>query len=236
MITGSHDTSTGSVGWVAGRIRAFIVEHSLKPGDKLPTHEALSRKLGIGLRRLREGLGVLEQHGVIRRNRKAGTTVGQPTVEALAEPLEWNLQNMDYTYGDLVKARAGIESAAAAEAARERTARDILILLDALEQMQELQRRHEPDDAAEEAFHTGILHATHNPVFAIFGKLIQIQLRQSRKKHPGLVTGDPRRLAMEHEGILRAIEGRKPALAGQRAYQHLIRQLECPPGRRAARR
>jgi len=237
MINDYHDISLNSVARVAGRIRRFIADHALKPGDKLPTHDVLSRRLGIGLRRLREGLGVLEQHGVIQRNRKAGTKVARPSLEALAEPLAWTLENMDYTYADLVKARAGLENAAAAQAARERTARDILVLFDALEQMQELQRRRRPDDAAEEAFHTGILQATHNPVYLIFGKLIQTQLRQSREKHGNTpVTGDPDRLAREHRGILQAIESRKPELAGQRVYQHLIRQLEHPPKRPAGKR
>jgi len=215
---------------VAGKIRRFIVDQSLKPGDKLPTHDHLSQKLGIGIRRLREGLGILEQHGMIKRNRKAGTMVTEPTLKSLSDPLEWNLENMGYTYADLVKARAGIESAAAAQAARERKARDILIMLDALERIQELQQQNKPDEEAEEAFHTGILQATHNPVFMIFGKLIHAQLHQSREKFPNnVVTGEPERLAREHRDILKAIEDQQPELASQRVYQHLTWQLDHSP-------
>jgi len=230
MITKYHTSTINNVVQVAGRIRQFISDRSLKPGDRLPTHDDLSQELGIGLRRLREGLGVLEQHGVIKRNRKAGTMVAQPSLEALTDPLEWNLENMGYTYTDLVKARAGIESAAAAQAARERKARDILVMLDALEQIHDLQQQNKPDDEAEEAFHTGILQATHNPVFMIFGKLIHLQLHQCREKYPNNpVTIDIERLAKEHRDILKAIEDQQPELAGQRVYQHLTWQLDHIP-------
>ncbi len=212
---------------VAGKVRRFISEKALKPGDRLPTHGELSLQLGIGLRRLREGLGILEQHGVIRRNRKAGTTVTEPAIEALSDPLEWTLDNMGYTFPDLVKARAGLESAAAAQAARERKARDLLVMLDALERMQELQEKNRPDEEAEEAFHMGILSATHNPVMMIFGKLINIQLRQNRHQNlEVLLPPDPQRIYKEHTEILKAIEDQKPELAGTLVYQHLTYSLD----------
>jgi DNA-binding FadR family transcriptional regulator len=230
MINEFHDTNITSATRVAGKVRRFISEKALKPGDRLPTHDELSLQLGIGLRRLREGLGILEQHGVIRRNRKAGTTVTEPVIEALSDPLEWTLENMGYTFADLVKARAGLESAAAAQAARERKARDILVMLDALERMQELQAKNQPDEEAEEAFHMGILSATHNPVMMIFGKLINIQLRQNRQKGlETILSPDPQRLAREHTEILKAIEEQKPELASALVYQHLTYSLDKIP-------
>jgi GntR family transcriptional regulator, transcriptional repressor for pyruvate dehydrogenase complex len=230
MINRYPDTYIQSAAQVAGQVRQFISDKALKPGDKLPTHDELSQQLGIGLRRLREGLGILEQHGVIKRNRKAGTTITQPSVEALSDPLEWYLENKGYTLADLIKARAGLESAAAAQAARDRKARDVLVMLDALERMQEFQRQGRPDDEAEEAFHVGILAATHNPVMMVFGKLIQVQLRQNRKKNlQADIPPEPQRLFEEHSNILKAIEEQKPELASRLVYQHLISQLEHIP-------
>ncbi len=230
MITELYETYATSASQVAGKVRRFISEKALKPGDKLPTHDDLSHQLGIGLRRLREGLGILEQQGVVRRNRKAGTTVTEPSIEALSDPLGWTLENMGYTFADLMKARAGVESAAAAQAARERKARDILVMLDALERMQELQQQGRPDEEAEEAFHMGILSATHNPVMMIFGKLINIQLRQNREKGlETLLPPDPQRLSREHTEILKAIEDRNPELASALVYQHLTYSLDKIP-------
>jgi GntR family transcriptional regulator, transcriptional repressor for pyruvate dehydrogenase complex len=230
MLNELHDTNMASASQVVEKVRRFISEKALKPGDKLPTHDDLRHQLGIGLRRLREGLGILEQHGMIRRNRKGGTTVTEPTVEALVDPLEWYLENMGYTLTDLVKARAGVESAAAAQAARDRKARDILVMLDALERMQELQQQGKPDEEAEEAFHMGILSATHNPIMMTFGKLIHIQLRQNQEKNlAAIIPPDPQRLFEEHSNILKAIDEQKPELASALVYNHLVSQLDLIP-------
>jgi len=216
---------------VARQVRQFIHRRRLQPGDRLPTHEELSDRLDIGLRRLREGRGIREQHGVIARNRNAGTLVTQPTVQAVADPLESYLAGIGYTAADLIRARAVLESAAAGEAARERTSRDLLVMTDAMEQMQQLQKRGESDESAEEAFHSGILSATHNPLLQVFGTLIGLQLQQNVAKDClAVAPADPKRVMKEHARILRAIEARQSDEARAAAYEHLIRQMDVLGG------
>ena len=60
MINGYDDSIPGRPGSVAAQVRDFIRRRKLAPGDRLPTHGELSTQLGIGPRRLREGLSVLE--------------------------------------------------------------------------------------------------------------------------------------------------------------------------------
>ena len=59
------------------RIRRYIAEQQLQPGDRLPGEEALSVQLGVGRPALREALKGLEAVGMIESRRGAGNYVAQ---------------------------------------------------------------------------------------------------------------------------------------------------------------
>ena len=159
----------------ARRVRQYILHKGLKPGDQLPTHDQLAKCLDIGRLRLREGLSILRHQGIIETRNKGGTIVRQPSIRTLSEPISWHMDSIGYTSDDLILARACLESSAAAEAAEKRSARDLLKILDALEQLEA--RVENPDDLTEEErFHMAIIEATHNPVIVTFGQLIRIQI------------------------------------------------------------
>jgi GntR family transcriptional repressor for pyruvate dehydrogenase complex len=207
---------------VAEQVRVWIRQRGLAPGDRLPTHGELCSQLGIGPRRLREGLSVLEHQGVLETRNKAGTLVRRPPVEALTEPIGWCLDAESYVMEDLVRARAHLESGAAAEAATRRTPRDLLEILDALEQLERCTSARQDDRRQEEALHLAILQATHNAVLATFGQLIRLQI--------GRVAGRPSRqrreaYTNEHRAIYEAIERRDATAARELMFAHIARQL-----------
>lgn len=235
MIVCNDVTLFGRSAVVANAIREFIRGNRLSPGDRLPTHDELGRRLHIGPRRLREGLSVLEQQGVIKTNRRGGTTVAAPSVEVLADPIGWHLDLQGYTFADLVRARASLESGAAADAARERVARDLLAMLDAIENMESLTAQGRCDNAPDEAFHLALLAATHNPVMLIFGRLIAAQFK--RKDHEQLALSIPRQKEgiAEHRAILKAVEDKKPDRAAALMYKHVIVQLNVKTRQKGSR-
>jgi GntR family transcriptional regulator, transcriptional repressor for pyruvate dehydrogenase complex len=209
---------------VAHRIRQYILSRQLKPGDQLPTHDQLSRRLKVGPRRLREGLSVLMCQGIVETRNKGGTIVRRPSFKTLGEPIGWHLDATGYRFEDLVTARAHLESGAAAEAAKKRTARDLLAILDALEQLEGRADDPKGDRAEEEAYHLAILQATHNPVMVTFGQLVTLQFEGKRNQQ------DPperRRIDnREHRAIFEAIERRDSSAAGELMYAHVMGQLE----------
>ena len=83
----------------------------------------------------------------------------------------------------MVRARAAIESAIAAEAARYRTARDLLLMLDAIERYERQTASCPEAEAADEALHQAVLGATHNPVMTVFGQLITGQFKQKLQEN-----------------------------------------------------
>ena len=219
----------------ARRIRHYIVRHRLKPGDQLPTHEELSQRLNVGRLRLREGLSILRHQGMIETCNKGGTIVRQPSFKTLNEPISWHLNSAGYKLEDLIAARAWLERGAAAQAARKRTARDLLKILDALEQLEALTEVDRSDWPEDEAFHLSIMEATHNAVIVTFGQLVRLnfQGQDAMKPEPS-----ERRRAVnkEHQNVYEAIERRDAEAArksmfahvmGQRIHSNLAKGEEC---------
>lgn len=68
---------------VSEAIVEFILEHALKPGDKLPTEKALSLQLGIGRTSLREGIRQLETLGLLVSYQGKGVYLKEVTLDSL---------------------------------------------------------------------------------------------------------------------------------------------------------
>ncbi len=205
-------------------IRNYIEKQGLKSGDRLPTHDGLCEKLGIGLRRLREGLSVLRQQGLIETKGRGGTVVNSPSVEAFKEPIGWQLAEQGCRFEDLIRARAAMESAAAAEASRVRTARNLLAILDTVERNEAALLASGQDDKTDEEFHLAVVKATNNPALLTFGKLIVGQFHRKvaeRKSVEAAIKSRP-----QHRAIYEAIERRDVELAQKAMFEHVIGQLD----------
>ena len=206
----------------ARRIRKYILHHRLKPGDQLPTHEELSLHLNVGRCRLREGLSILRHQGLVETRNKGGTIVRRPTVKTLSEPIGWHLDSVGYSFEDLVSARAYLESGPAAEAAEKRSARDLLVILDALEQLEAAEEAAEGDLMQDEAFHLAIMQASHNLVMVTFGQLVRIQFE---RVEPKAVPVDTRRTVnKQHRSIYEAIAAGNHMVAKDAMYAHVTGQ------------
>ncbi len=211
-------------------VRNYMLDNNLAPGDRLPRHEEMCEILGVGSRRLREGLKVLQHQGLIETRSKAGTIVCEPAVEKLAGPVGWHFDATGCSRRDLLGARACLEGASAWEAARCRSARDLLVIFDAVEQLEARDAEAQLDIDEEEAFHLAILCATGNPVMRTFGQLISLQIRRSAGELP--LPPDRQTANREHRTIYDAIHRRDAPAAMQSMYDHVTRQRDfvdtCP--------
>ncbi len=204
------------------RIYQYIKDSGLEPGDKLPIRPALSKALGLGPRVLREALTVLEHQGVIRTQSKAGTLIAEPSAERLEVPFRWYLESGGYESSEMIRARACLEAAAAFEAARQRTARDLLVILDAIEQLEGRQEKGESDLEEELQFHLAILSATHNPVMMTFQKLVVINIHKTCEG-ASFDNETTRSSNQEHRQLLDAIENKDALKAFELMYAHINR-------------
>ena len=208
------------------RLLDFIKNRKPQSDNRLPTHAELCKRLKVGSRPLREALSVLSQQGIVETRRRGGTVLAEPGVEVLHDPLEWQLEQKGYTFEDMVRARAAVESAIAAEAAKARKAKDLLTILSAIEKMESLSSPDTEAENADEEFHIAILNAAHNPVMSIFGQLIDGQFK---RKSPGKFYKSSERMTesiAEHRVIYNNIEKQKPEAARKLMYKHIMYMLE----------
>ena len=73
------------------RIKRYIVEHALKPGDPIPTEMALARELGISRNSLREALKSLATAGIVETRHGLGSYVGAASLAPLIDGMAFNL-------------------------------------------------------------------------------------------------------------------------------------------------
>ena len=208
----------------ARRVRKYIIQRGLQPGDQLPTHDELSKFLNVGRCRLREGLSILRHHGIIETRNKGGTIVRRASLKSLSEPISWHLDTTGYQLEDLIVARAWLESGAAAEAAAKRTARDLLVILDKLERLESLIDAPRGDCPEDEAFHLSIMEATHNSVIVTFGQLARLNIKEEEAAAPP--SAERRReYNKQHRAIYDAIERREAEAARTLMFAHVRGQL-----------
>jgi GntR family transcriptional regulator, transcriptional repressor for pyruvate dehydrogenase complex len=171
---------------VARKIKQYIADQSLKPGDRLPTEHALAEQLGVSRISVREATKALEFVGVIETRPGRGITVGHLDMARISEFLGFHLTINQYPPLPLIQTRIIIETGALPHAAQ-RMAEDPAIyhrlhaLVERFRGTNDLQEWIDLDIA----FHRALLEASGLGPLVAFNDLLQIffqQFRESLKK------------------------------------------------------
>jgi DNA-binding FadR family transcriptional regulator len=163
----------------------------------------------------------LHQLGVVRRRRKAGTFFTRPDPSHLAAHVSFHVDLGTYTAEEIRRARAMLEQGIAAEAARNRTTRNLLEMTVALEAIEAAERDFDTVNSADRDFHEAVLAAAKNPLASVFSKVIA----EGFERLPVILhvsEGEPfKRMLSEHKEIFESISKQKPEQAGELMYQHI---------------
>lgn len=160
---------------VAGRVRKAIVRGELKPGDKLPSEAMLITEFEVSRPTIREAIRILESEGLISVSRGAhgGARVNPPSGEVVTRAAGLALQFRGATLGDIYAARAVLEPAAAAMAAKTGG----IDLARALRAQLEIESHDQGDHAKHArnvaAFHRILLDRCGNVALAVVGQALQ---------------------------------------------------------------
>jgi GntR family transcriptional repressor for pyruvate dehydrogenase complex len=119
------------------RIRRFIAEQQLHPGDRLPSEETLCLQLGVGRSALREALKGLEAVGIIESRRGAGNYVAQFDPARYMEYFAGSALVDALSVPELTEVRALLEVAWIKDAVARLTDIDVAELVDAWNKMEE---------------------------------------------------------------------------------------------------
>jgi DNA-binding FadR family transcriptional regulator len=94
---------------VAKRLKSFIAEEDLKPGDRLPTETELAARFGVSRLSLREATKSLEFLGIVESKPGRGLTVGRVNMDRVTEYLGFHPALHDVAPHELIDTRVVIE-------------------------------------------------------------------------------------------------------------------------------
>src|SRR6185437_13612164 len=102
---------------VAAEIERRILSGTLRPGDRLPTGKELSEMLGVSRSVVRDAVQALVARGLVITRQGSGTVVAETNDSVIGEGLLGMLTRSEVTMGDVVRARATLETQLARRAA-----------------------------------------------------------------------------------------------------------------------
>ena len=205
---------------VLGMLGRRILSSHYPQGSTLPTEAQLCAEFSVSRTAMREAIKMLAAKGLVVSRQRAGTRVQEAVSWNRLDPdvLEWmnaGEPDPDFVRG-LIEARLAIEPAAARLAAIRATAQD-LALIDAA--YQSMCAAPTSDLAAcvqaDFAYHSSILRASHNPVFAGLVSLIGQALKNSFRLTTSVTKNYVATLAA-HGDVVEAIRLRQPDIASER--------------------
>ena len=212
---------------VASSISREIAQGRLKPGDQLPTEQALATTFGVSRNVVREAIAQLRADGMIEARQGIGAFVLAPEQRASiridGEALREG-QNMER----LFELRCILEAESAALAAERRGQDHLDAIKAALDRMSGEERWEEGSIDADLLFHREIARATGNSYIHTFISFVCEQIRRSiyyaRQTNPlhDLVEVN----VGEHVRIYEALVAGDPAAAEAAMRAHIIGAAE----------
>jgi DNA-binding FadR family transcriptional regulator len=208
---------------VADQLRNYIDSGATPAGARLPTERELADKLNVSRPTIREALIALEVEGRIRIRVGSGIYVAEQPVVTLTPAIE-----IDGPF-EILRARAFIEGAIAAEAALSVTPADIVSLDRTIGAMEQV--RHPSDDAValDRAFHVTIAGILGNPVIVrTVGDLFDQRMTPYFGRLAAYFENEESwsEAIREHRAIRNALAARDSTLARDALRRHLERSQE----------
>lgn len=179
-------------------------------GDVLRAEE-LETRFGVSRTVVREAVRVLESLGMVSSRRRVGVTIAPRSGWNVYDPhvIRWRLAGTDRDgqLRSLSELRTGIEPAAAAYAAQRATPEQCGMLTKAVMDMSVHGRSGDLEAylAADIVFHTTLLTATGNEMFAALGGVVGEVL--TGRTHHGLMPSTPEAAAIRmHADVAQAVQ------------------------------
>jgi DNA-binding FadR family transcriptional regulator len=200
-------------GQVTDALADYVQEARLKAGDRLPAERELMSALGVGRSTIREAISHFQALGVIETRKGSGTYLLKPISKATIHmPLSFDTAHLRDALLQTLEVRRGIETEAGMVAARRRTAHDLAIIEEKLDEMERVHHAKGASGPEDLAFHLAVYDATHNPLF----KQLLEQMREAFERfwtHPFDRQDFARRSFPFHRTLFNAIAARDPEAA-----------------------
>lgn len=188
---------------VAERIKQYIIDNQLKPGDRLPTEQELCDRFGVSRVCTREATKALSFLGIIDAAPRRGLAVGRLDMKRVTHYLGFHFAISDFPLAQLLDARNVIEMGALPHVMRQME-RDPTIYERLTEKATEARKPGNLDQriAADVAFHHALLDASGVAPLLAFHDLLTIFFDRFRRS---LARGDWDAGMKQHQQIIDAL-------------------------------
>lgn len=198
---------------VAEAIEREITSGRLKPGDEIGTEAELVRQFGVNRSTVREGIRVLEQSGLVRREAARKLFVCTPHYRNLSSRMSRALVMSEVTFREIYNASVVLEIGAIEGAVENATDEEICGLEE--NQAQSEAVVDDPVKLAEldSKFHSLIARASHNRVLELAREPAALLFFPTSEMICRTVPEGSRRMVDAHRELIAAIRGRDPERA-----------------------
>ena len=155
---------------VASELERRILGGELEPGARLPTEGELGEILGVSRSVVRDAIRTLVARGLVTVRQGQGMAVAEPSDAAFGQALIALLARSDLTMGDVIDARATIETRLVPLAARAGEKRDWEHLDEVCTAFEEAVEASDWEVVRRThlEFHLGLMRALHQPALEMF--------------------------------------------------------------------
>ena len=203
---------------VAEKINQYILDHNLRPGDRIPNEFELCDQLGVGRGTIREAVKLLVARNVLTVQRRNGTFVSEHTGE-IEDPLGLAYQQDQTALAkDLLELRIQLEPWIAATAAERATDKDIELMFEQCGKVEKLIEQGINHLEEDKKFHISIANCMHNSVIPKLIPIITFSVSLFGTLSKNSLTNET---VIQHRQIAEAIRNRDPQAARDAMLAHL---------------
>ncbi|HEY3766553.1 MAG TPA: FCD domain-containing protein [Gaiellales bacterium] len=216
---------------IAERLRAYLEQSGLQPGDRVGTEQELAREFGVSRPTLREGLRLLSGSHLIRvsRGRAGGVFVANSANDGMGRNVSQSIATMlaanSVTLHQLLDARTFLEVPIAGLAAEH--VDDALVA--AMEAAIQAAIGHDPTaevfSQADASFHRALAESAGNNLLVAFTSWTLDVLQPSLIAYVGPAI-EAEAIIADHRAIQRAVVRRQPAAARRAMAAHIDRMRD----------
>jgi GntR family transcriptional repressor for pyruvate dehydrogenase complex len=208
---------------VAELISAEVRSGRLRPGDQLPTEQALATSLGVSRNVVREAIARLRSDGIVESRQGVGAFLLRTESANSLRFDSGALRDLE-EFRHVFELRAMLEIRLAGLAAERRQPQAVKDLKGALERMRGSEKWEQGGVDADLDFHRAVARATGNPYLVKVSAFVTEQMRESiaRTREGMRSVAEVMDITIsEHEAIYEAIRQGSPAVARRAMSRHI---------------
>ena len=209
---------------IVEQIQDLIKEGKLKPGDKLPPEQILSKEFGTSRPSVREALSALEILGITESRGGKGNFIRNNLGFPLYEQIFKELEEEESPF-EILEARKAVETEIVGLSTKKATKEEIDAIKESLNKMKENMTDIPKIMKIDREFHINIARAAHNnllfSMMIYLADLLKEKLWIKMKEKSWNIPGCPQKYLEEHIEIFNAIKNKDSKDARKRMYDHL---------------